>query len=77
LFFDVQRFDFRPGPGRLAQEFQAGLDARLIAEAADIDALGKAVPAEASMQLDQDGLQRHAMKGVFCLSHGALTNTRA
>jgi len=45
FIFQIQIFDLFPGPWRLAQEFQAGLDAGILREALDIDHAAHLAPA--------------------------------
>src|SRR3990167_5641913 len=73
---DIQRLDLLPRPGGLAQESQAGLDARVALEAADIDARRQAVPAQFRHQVVEDGFQGDAMQRVFRrLSHAEPVST--
>src|SRR5690606_34878364 len=61
---DEQRFDLFPRPGRLAQESQAGLDARIALEATDIDAPGQTVPSVVPHQFGEQLFQRDPMQRI-------------
>ncbi len=63
----VQGLYFLPGPGRFAQEFQAGLDAGLVLEAIDVNILRQPLPAVHFDQMFEDGLQGYAVEGIVGL----------
>lgn len=76
---DIQRFDAFPRPGRAAQEFEAGCNARVVGEAADVDDLSQRGPTVVVDQIGEDHFQRHAVErivGLRCIhdffSHASL-----
>lgn len=64
----VEGFDFFARPGRLAQKGQAGLDARVALEAANVDALGQTGPFIVLDQSPENLLEGDAVQriGIGC-----------
>jgi hypothetical protein len=64
----VQLFDFRSRPRSPSQELQAGLYARFIIKASDIDDLPHFLPTMMFHQLSKHHFKRDTVKRVFMLS---------
>ena len=67
FILQIQLFDLRSRPRRFPQELQAGLDARVIIKASDIDALPHFLPSIMLNKLGQDHFQRDTMERIFML----------
>lgn len=65
---DVQRFHAFPRPGGPTQKFQAGRNAGIMRETADIDLFTQHGPAIERHQLVQQALERNPVERVFGLS---------
>lgn len=63
----VQLFNLRSRPRRPSQEMQAGLDARVIIKAPDIDDLPHFLPPMMLYQLSKHHFQRDTVKRIFVL----------
>jgi hypothetical protein len=63
----VQLFDLRSRPRCPSQELQAGLDARIIIKASDIDDLPHFLPPMMLRQLGKHHFQRDTVKRIFML----------
>ena len=62
--FLVEDLDLVTGPGRLAEEIEAGLEGRIVGETADPNPVGEFRPPVFLFQLDQHFFQFDAMKRV-------------
>lgn len=60
----IEVFHLFPGPWRLSEEFQAGLNTWVLVEAFDPDVLTQAFPAIKSYKLNQDGFQGLPMQRI-------------
>ena len=72
---DIECLDPLARPGRATQELQAGSNAGVVREAADIDLLPQALPAVMRDQLSQQSRQRNAVQrvvGLRCIHRGAI-----
>ena len=65
--FYIKLLDLRSRPGGPSQELQAGLDARVIIKASDIDDLPQFFPPMMLYELGKHHFQRDTMKGIFML----------
>lgn len=63
----VEVFHLGASPWSLAEEFQAGVDCGVVAEAVDVHIEGKLVPAVELVQLCHDRFERNAMKCIVWL----------
>jgi len=63
----VQLFDLRSRPRGPSQELQAGLDARVIIKASDIDDLPHFLPPMMLHQLGKHHFKRDTVKRIFML----------
>ena len=60
----VQAFHLFTSPGRLAQEFQARIHARVMGKAADRYLVGQFFPPVVRLKSAHDRLERHTVEGV-------------
>jgi hypothetical protein len=74
---EIEALDLLASPGRLAEELEAGGDARLAGEAADGDALAELFPAEESHQVADHGLEGDAVQRIFGSRRRRHCSTRA
>lgn len=62
---EVELFHFRPRPGSLAQELEAGFDAGVKVEAVHADALSQTFPAIVGVELGDDRFERDPVEGIL------------
>jgi hypothetical protein len=67
FILQIQLLDLRSRPGGPSQKLQAGLDARVIIKASDVDDLSQFFPPMMLHQLSKHHFQRDAVKRIFML----------